>query len=175
MPIKLFSLPVLAVFFFASCGNNTTNGIEKETANKKTEKPAVGNYLSMKINGKEWKADNEIFGAFHPEGYNKAIMLSGSKGPKDKNEQAFNINLYNTNGPGVFTIHDKNADNSVIQIANLSEQNYLYGSMMGFNVKINITKASKTPTIIEATFEGELTGNANDKLIITDGKFYYHD
>jgi hypothetical protein len=157
-----------------SCNSSTTAKTEKSTIVKEEIKH-TSNSLSMKINGKEWKADAEIFGAFHPEGYNKAIIIAGSKGPKDKNEQAFNINLYNTNGPDVFTIKNGNTDNNVIQLANLSQQNYLYGSMMGFNVKINITKASKNPTIIEATFEGELTGNASDKLIITEGKFYYHE
>ncbi len=173
MSIKLFSF--LIILLLAACGSNTTTGDKKETAKLESKTSSIENHLSMKLNGTEWKADNEIFGAFHPEGYNKAIILSGSKGKKDKSEQAFTINLYNTNGPSVFAIQYKNADNSVIQIANLSEQNYLYGSMMGFNIKINITKASKNPTILEATFDGELTGNASDKLIITEGKFYYHE
>jgi len=38
-----------------------------------------------------------------------------------------------------------------------------------------VTAASENPTHIEATFEGELTGNAGDELKITEGKFQYHD
>ncbi|MGF2411454.1 MAG: hypothetical protein ACQUYJ_03965, partial [Ferruginibacter sp.] len=139
------------------------------------EKSIAVNYLSMKINGKEWKADSEIFGAFHPQGYSKAILIAGSKGANNKTEQSFNINLYNTNGPAVFEIENGNTDNNVVQLAGLSEEHFMYGSMMGFNMKINITQASKNPTIIEATFTGELMGNASDKLLITEGKFYYHE
>ena len=38
------------------------------------------NYLSMKINGVEWKADHGVFGAFHPQGYNKVIIIAGDAG-----------------------------------------------------------------------------------------------
>ncbi len=163
-----------SVILSVSCDNvDPAKPTLPETTAKQTSNR--DNYLAMKINGKEWKADNEIFGAFHPEGYNKAIMIAGSRGPKDKNEQAFNINLYDTNGAGIFTIKNGNTDYSVIQLANLSPQNYLYGSMMGFTVKINVYKATKNPTEIEATFEGVLTGNASDQLVVTEGKFYYHE
>jgi len=57
----------------------------------------------------------------------------------------------------------------------MSPANFMYGSMMGFNMKITVTAASENPTHIEATFEGELTGNAGDELKITEGKFQYHD
>jgi len=175
MSSKTFSPILLMLFFFASCSNSTTIGDKKEAAIENNTVSSSGNFLTMKINGKEWKADSEIFAAFHPEGYNNAILIAGSKGPKDKNEQAFNLNLYKTTGPGIFQFANGNAENSVIQLANLSEEHFMYGSMMGFTVKVNVTKASKNPTIVEATFEGELTGNASDKIVITEGKFYYHE
>ena len=166
----------VALSVLISCSNNSS-AIKKENPEIASDKESVvtTNYLTMKINGVEWKADNAIWGAFHPEGQNKAIMITGSKGPKNKDEQPFNINLYNTNGPGVFDIKDGNTDNNVVQLANMSEKNYMYGSMMGFSMKVTVTKASSNPTIIEATFEGELSGNASDKLKITEGKFYYHE
>jgi hypothetical protein len=155
-----------------SCSENKTK-IDPAAIFEKGKNNA--NYLSMQINGNEWKADNEVDGLFHPKGYNNAVMMSGTKGPKDKNEQAFNLTLYNINGPGVFEIKDGNKENSVVQLAGLSEQNYLYGSMLGFNIKVTVTKASSSPTEIEASFEGELMGNAGDKINITNGRFYFHE
>jgi hypothetical protein len=171
--MKLFSK--ISVFLLITITLNSCVSNNSNTPTSASAKENTTNYLIMKINGKEWKADSEIFGAFHPPGYDNAIIIAGSKRPKDKNEQAFNINLYKTNGTGVFQLQNGNKDGNVIQLAGLTEQNFMYGSMMGFNVKLTITKASKNPTIVEARFEGELTGNASDKLIITDGKFYYHE
>jgi len=173
---KILAFSILFTFALASCSNIPANTNENAGAKEKT--PAIAatqNHLSFKINGVEWQADSEIFGAFHPKGYNKAILISGSKGGNDKNEQDFSLILYNTAGPGVFDITNGNKDNNVIQLANMSPVNFMYGSMIGFNMKINVTAASENPTIIEATFEGELTGNAGDALKITDGKFQYHD
>ena len=165
----LFALLIL------SCSSKNEAGTADEPTAQASTASAKENHLSMKINGVEWKADNNIFGAFHPKGYNKVIMIAGSKGPKNKDEQPFNINIYNTDGPGVFQFKDGNPDLSVIQLANMSSENYLYGSMMGFSIKVNVTKASTNPDEIEATFEGEMNGNAGDVLKITEGKFYYHE
>lgn len=158
-----------------ACGSKPQQENSASTPATITEPSAGGNRLNMKINGVEWKADNEIFGAFHPKGYNKAIIIAGSKGPKNKDEQPFNINLYNVDGPGTYQIQTGNPDLNVAQLANLTPQNYLYGSMMGFNLKVVITKASTGPDEIEATFEGEMTGNAGDVLKITEGSFYFHE
>lgn len=173
---KILAFSIIFTFALASCSSNPAITNENAGANDKTPTTtAIQNHLSFKINGIEWQADSEIFGAFHPKGYNKAILISGSKGGNDKNEQAFSIILYNTSGPGVFDITNGNKDNNVIQLANMSPANFMYGSMMGFNIKINVTAASENPTHIEATFEGELTGNAGDELKITEGKFQYHE
>ncbi len=133
------------------------------------------NYLTMKINGKDWIADNEIFGAFHPKGYNNAIIIAGNKGKKDRDQQSFNLNLFNTNGPATFNIKDGNKDFNVVQFGALSAENYLCGSMMGFDMKVIVTKASSIPDIVEATFEGKMTCSSGEILNITNGKFYYHE
>ena len=172
---KLLLLASLLLLQILACGSKPQQENSAATPATITEPAPAGNRLSMKINGVEWKADNEIFGAFHPKGYNKAIIIAGSKGPKNKDEQPFNINLYNVNGPGTYQIQTRNPDLNVAQLANLSPQNYLYGSMMGFNLKVVITKASTGPDEIEATFEGEMTGNAGDVLKFTEGSFYYHE
>jgi hypothetical protein len=154
--------------------NDSAGNAEAKKGDGETTSGKAKNHLSMKIDGKPWEADADIVGDFHPKGYNKLIMIAGDKG-SGKNEQAFNINLYNTNGPGTFNIVNGNADLSVVQLANMSAEHYLYGSMMGFTMKVVVTKASNNPTVIEATFEGELGGNASDKIKITEGKFYYHE
>lgn len=85
------------------------------------------------------------------------------------------MNLYNTSGPGVFHIKDGNTDFNVVQLANLTVENALCGSMMGFDMKVTVTKASTIPDIIEATFEGQMTCGNGEILNITNGKFYYHE
>lgn len=166
--LKLYIYSLLISQLITSCNSSTASS-------PVNSKEITGNYLSMKINGVVWEADSEIFGAFHPKGYDNVIMMGGSFGPKNKDEQPFNINLYNTPGPGDYHIKDGNKDYSVAQLANLSTDNYLYGSVLGFDIKVKLIKASANPTVIEATFEGTLNGNASDVLKITDGKFRYID
>ena len=171
--MKSLNLYIITLFLTViSCSNS-----HKSTANNQNmEISSIGeNYLTMKINGVGWTADNDIFGAFHPKGYDKAIIIAGSKGKKDKNEQTFNINLYNTNGPGTFNFVNGNKDFNVAQLANLSADNYLCGSMLGFDMKVVVTKASTGPDIIEASFEGKMTCSSGEVLNITNGKFYYHE
>ena len=163
---------VLLVSTVFSCSNSSkstpsTPAPDSDANNK--------NYLTMKINGQDWIADNEIFAAFHPKGYNNAIIIAGNKGKKDKDQQSFNLNLFNTNGPATFNIKDGNKDFNVVQFGALSADNYLCGSMMGFDMKVIVTKASGTPDIVEATFEGKMTCSSGEILNITNGKFYYHE
>ena len=165
---------ILAVLLIVSCGNSGSQSKSATIAENITNTDTK-NYLSMKVNGAEWIADNEVFGAYHPKGYNNAVIISGSKGIKDKEEQTFNLNLYNTNGPSTFDIKDGNADLNVVQLGNLAAENYLCGSMMGFDMKVIVIKASKNPDIIEATFQGKLTCSSGEILNITEGKFYYKE
>ncbi len=175
------TMHLLAILLFAlistasMCGNDSGQSDEQTAAAATIGKPVTANYLSMKINGVEWKADNEIWGAFHPKGYNKVIIISGLKGKKGDNEQAFNINIYNTDGPGNFIFKDGNPDLSVAQMLNWSPEKFMYGNVMGFNMKVSVTKASAMPDEIEATFQGELNGNMGDVMKITEGKFYFHE
>ena len=82
----LFSSTILCLLLIA-CGNTVQQSDKVANTAIEAQKPDAENHLSMKINGVEWKADHNIFGAFHPKGYNKVLMIAGSKGPKDKNEQ----------------------------------------------------------------------------------------
>lgn len=137
--------------------------------------PAVtnGNHLSMRIDGELWQADHDVFGAFHPAGYERALVIAGARGPKDANEQAFNINLYAVNGIGTYTIRNGNNAGSAVQLANYTPDRFLFGSMMGFEFNVDVTSASSNPTVVEATFSGTLTGNDSSVLKISDGRFRY--
>jgi len=167
---KFIVLPAIFALFFA-CGTKNS----PDVAASASKNNGGSNYLSMKINGVEWKADHDISGAFHPKGYNKLIMIAGAKGPKSAGEQTFNINIYNTEGPGIFQFKDGNTDLSVAQLANLTPDKFLYGSMMGFDMKVVVKTATTKPDVVDATFEGTMTSNAGDVIKITEGKFYYHE
>lgn len=164
---------LLVATAFVSC-SNTTNDTNANSESKNIPFK-ISNFLSMKLDGKLWEADNGIFGAFHPKGYNKAVIIAGSKGPKNKDEVVFNINLYNIDEEGTYTIKTNDPNNSVAQIANMSKDEFLCGSMMGYDLTINLKKCSDNPTIIEASFEGEISCNTERKIKITEGKFYYQN
>ena len=172
---SLFSLSALSILIvmLAACGKNP--GATSAQPGAKAYGDAAGNHLSMKLNGADWIGDSSLFGAFHPPGYNKALLIGGSKGPKNKDEQVFSLNLFNIDGPGTYNIKTGNKEMSVVQMANLSPDNFMYGSLMGFDLKVTVTKATKDPTVIEATFEGALSGNASDTLKVTAGRFSYRE
>lgn len=135
--------------------------------------PQSATTLHMHIDGVEWIADNSLFGAVHPNGYDRAVMISGSKGPKDANEQAFNINLYGIDGPGTYFVKSGNANDHVAQISNLSPERYLAGGPMGFDLKVEVARMAATPALIEARFEGTLTASDGVTLSISKGEFRY--
>jgi len=167
----LFSI-VLSMVILAACGKSP----EAASSVARPGKPEAGkNQMSMKLSGAEWLSDHNLFGVVHPAGHNKAIMMAGSKGPKNKDEQPFNINLFNADGPGVYHIKTGNPELGVAQLLNVSQENFMYGSLMGFDLTVTVIQASKEPTVVEATFEGTLTGNAGDTLKVTEGKFSYRE
>jgi hypothetical protein len=165
----LFLLAVLAACSSPDSGNTKTTSPVAATAREDQ------NFLTMKVNGIEWKADHDITGIVHPKGYNNAILIAGKFGPVDKTEQTFNLNLYNASEPGVFDFVSGNKDLCEVQLANLSDEHYLYGNVLGFSFHTQIVKMQKSPAILEALFEGVLTGNTGDSVKITDGKFYFHE
>ena len=104
--------------------------------------PVSATVLRMRIDGVEWTADHNLFGVVHPPGYDRAVLMAGSHGPKDANEQAFNINLYGIEGPGRFRVRSGNTENHVAQISNLSPERYLAGGPMGFYLNVDILRLS---------------------------------
>lgn len=148
----------------------------------KTEKSNDKNMFTCKIDGKEWTADTDIFGSYHftnelgPE----LINIAGSKG-SGATQQAFNINLYNTDKEGDYTVNIPNGSTAkthqnVAQFANLTESNYLCGgSLQGSQLTVHITKVSKDPQIVEATFSGKMQCVEGNIIDVTEGKFSYHE
>jgi hypothetical protein len=176
-----FSLPFLAIVLWSvfSCSQSQ----------KSTDLPKAGttlshekNMLTMKIDGREWSADREIFGSYH---FNEAlgpglINIAGVKGDPP-NDQPFNINLYNTSGKGLYKVAiaqgaKTKMHENVCQLAQYTTTNYLCGGLMfGNQLSVNITKVSKNPQMVEATFSGTIQCVEGNTLTITDGKFYYHE
>ncbi len=139
---------------------------------------AQGNQLRMTIDGKSWQADREFFGAVHPPGMDRAVLMAASLGPKDKHEQAFNLNLFGVTGPGRYTASGntlslKGISSSQIQLANLSEQRYLVGGPFGYTVDVELLQASGGT--IEARFEGRMTASDGQELRVSDGYFFYRE
>lgn len=137
-----------------------------------------GNQLRLILDGKPWQADREFFGAFHPPGMDRAVLMAASLGPKDKHEQAFNLNLFGVSGPGRYvasgnTMSLKGVSSSAIQLANLSEQRYLIGGPFGYTVEVELLQAGNG--VIEAKFQGRMVSNEGSELSLTDGYFLYRE
>ncbi|MBK8622574.1 MAG: hypothetical protein IPN79_12645 [Saprospiraceae bacterium] len=176
-----FSLPLLAIVLWSvfSCSQSQKSTELKQAGTTLSNEK---NRLTMKIDGREWSADREIFGSYH---FNEAlgpglINIAGVKGDPP-NDQPFNINLYNTSGPGLYKVAiaqgaKTKIHENVCQLAQYTPTNYLCGGLMlGNQLSVNITKASKNPQIVEATFSGTIHCVEGNTLTITDGKFYYHE
>lgn len=137
-----------------------------------------GNQLRLSLDGTPWQADRAFFGAYHPPGMDRAVLMAASLGPKDKHEQAFNLNLFGVTGPGRYTASGntmslKGISSSQIQLANLSEQRYLIGGPLGYTVEVELLQAGSGT--IEARFSGRMTASDGAELRISDGYFFYRE
>ena len=134
--------------------------------------------LYLTLGGRRWQADREFFGAWHPPGYDRAVLMAGSFGPNDKNEQAFNLSLFGVAGPGRYTASGdtrslKGVSSSAIQLANFSPDHYLIGGPFGYAVEVELLQAG--PAIIEARFHGRMTASDGSELPLTDGYFLWRE
>lgn len=137
-----------------------------------------GNQLRLTLDGQPWLADREFFGAFHPPGMDRAVLMAASLGPKDRHEQAFNLNLFGVTGPGRYTASGntlslKGLASSQIQLANLSEQRYLVGGPFGYTVDVELLQAGSGT--IEARFQGRMTASDGQELRVSDGYFFFRE
>lgn len=137
--------------------------------------PASGPLLSMQIDGVSWRADREIWGAVHPFGLDRNVLMSGSFGPKDSKEQTFNLNLHAAAQPGRYRVQSSAPANGAVQLAGLSEQRYLAGNVLGYDVEVELLQLRTTPVLIEARFEGTLVASDGARLNLSDGHFRYSE
>lgn len=169
------ALGLIAAGAVSSCGGGSSSGApaqqEAGAASAGSAAPQPANQLSMRVDGVAWHADHDVFGAFHPPGYERALIVAGSLGPKDANEQAFNLNLYRIDGPGRYTVRSGNAEGHVAQLANYTPDRFLAGGPFGFDVQVDVIAAS--PERIELRFAGTLTANDGTRLTLSDGHFVY--
>ena len=127
------------------------------------------NYLTMKVNGQEWKADAKIAGSLGVLRDGEFVIGGELIGQNDD----MTIVFENVTGPGTYRTDDaysiaqfwQNADGADIK---------LYQSQQDGKFTLNITRADRTSA--EGTFSGTLDiviGGTQGSVIITDGKFKY--
>ncbi len=177
MRARLFLAMPLSALVLAACGNTAPPTSTAAPAGAASPAPAavVPNQLSMRIDGAEWRADHDLFGAVHPAGYDRALLMAGARGRKDATEQTMNINLFGIDGPGHYAIASGHPAGSVAQLANYTPERFLAGSMMGYDLVIDVVVAQADPTHIEAMFSGTLTGNDGVVMTIEEGRFVYRE
>lgn len=133
------------------------------------------NFLRMRVDGVPWEADHDVFGAVHPNGYDKAVLVAGSLGPKDGSEQAFNLNLFGIDTAGTYPVKTGNPQGHVAQLANLTPERFLSGGPMGFDMTVEIVEMRAAPTRLMVRFAGSLMGNDSHSVSITNGEFSYSE
>lgn len=169
---------LLAIGLSGGCNQNPDGG--SATENRATAAPSspgrpFTNQLEMRINGSPWRADREIHVSIDPVGMEGAVVIGGSFGPKDKNEQVFSLILQRVEAPGQVRIHSGDLGSGVVQIANLSPERYLIGSILGFDLAVTVETFSNEPVVVDLRFKGQLVDNNGNSVDITDGRLSYRE
>jgi hypothetical protein len=167
---------VLAIAALSACGQRAgPAGVQSGSDGDPTiaAGESAGNILRMTIDDREWVADQALFGAVHPPGYDRAILMAGSFGPKDRDEQAFTINLYGIDAPGIVHVVSGSSGANVAQLSNPAPGLYLAGGVLGHDMQVDVLAFDRDPVRIEARFQGTLTANDDTRLHIRDGFFSY--
>lgn len=177
-PIVPAILGLLAVAGLSSCSDSGTpsgSTSSAATTTATTAPVAVSDkaVLRMQIDGKPWAADQAIEAMVHPPGFDRAVLINGSLGPKDANEQAFSIMLLGVDEPGPHHLTSSKPERGVIQVSNLSASRYLAGNVLGYDVTVELVRYSAQPLLVEARFSGSLTASDSSTLAIRDGYFRY--
>jgi hypothetical protein len=175
MKARLFTSAVSAAPFLllAACGPATPPATPaSDAAGSPAAAPAVdaaANLVRMRVDGVEWSADRDIFCTLAPPALGDVLIVSGSRGPKDADEQAFNLNLTGVAGPGTIHLAGGGSTTHAIQLANLDAQRYLNGGAMGFDVTVEVVSLARDPARVELRFAGTLNSSAGTPLRIEDG------
>ncbi len=130
--------------------------------------------LRMRIDDVEWIAVHDLFGAVNPTGHDRAVIIAGSRGGRNANEQAFNLTLLGADAPGRYRATSTRPASGAAQISNLDAQRFLAGNLFGYDIEVDLLRRSTNPEVIEARFSGSLTANDGAKIAISDG-YFFHD
>ena len=173
------ALAANALAMLAACGRQPAPATTLPAAPSATAAaqaaPAHANAISLRVDGREWQADRAIEAMLQPPGFDRMLMVSGSFGPKDRNEQTFNLNLAGVEAPGRYAIKGGNVVGSAIQLANLDPARFLIGGALGSEVVVEVTALQRAPVIVEGRFSGTMTANDGTALRIEDGRFSYRE
>lgn len=174
MKARLFTSAVSSAPFLllAACGPATPPAAPASEAGGPAPAAAAedaANLIRMRVDGVEWSADRDIFCTVAPPALGDVLIVSGSRGPKDANEQAFNLNLSGVAGPGTVKLTGGGSTTHVIQLANLDAQRFLNGGAMGFDVTVEVVSLARDPARVELRFAGTLQSSAGEPLRIEDG------
>lgn len=173
------ALAAIALATLVACGRQPAPAATPAAASSTTAAvqatPAHTNAISLRIDGREWRADRAIEAMVHPPGFDRMLMVSGSFGPKDRDEQTFNLNLAGVEAPGRYAIKGGSVAGSAIQLANLGAERYLIGGALGADVVVEVTALRRAPVVVEGTFSGTMTANDGKALRVEDGRFSYRE
>lgn len=157
----------------AACSRQTAPAAATTTAATSSEAAArEPNRLELRLDGRPWHADRAIEAIVGAAGFDGMLMLSGSFGPKDRDEQTFNLNLTGVRGPGTYHVRGSGVVDAV-QLANLSAERYLVGGALGADVDVVVRTLQRDPLRVEATFSGTLVASDGQRLRLEDGHFSY--
>jgi hypothetical protein len=161
------------------CENSVQNGGEQKSApSVLSETAAIAtqkNQLSMKIDGAEWRFENELMGGINPISDKPEMLISGSRGPNDASEQTFTVIIHGANQPGSYRVKSGDMSQSNFQISGLSESEFLAGNMMPFDLTVTVSEVAANPMRMRATFQGSIQTNTGRTLEISDGVFHYQE
>jgi hypothetical protein len=177
LPLPRF-LPLSVLLSLAGCGQAPSSAAPSAPEENTTAIASSGDpgRLRMHVDGVEWSADREFFGAVHPPGMDRAVLIAGSLGPKDENEQTFNLSLFGVDGPGRYVVERGDGSGSVMQLANLTPERYLIGGLMfDYRFEVELLEMQVDPVVIVARFSGELQSNDDQRVTISDGEFVYRE
>lgn len=136
---------------------------------------AESNQLSMRIDGVPWQFDQDLLGGINPISEKPELIISGSRGPNDASEQTFTLIIRGADKPGSYRVLSGDPSGSTVQISGLSEQEFLAGNMMPFDLRVEVTELSEAPNRMVARFEGSLQSNTGRTLQISQGHFSFQE
>jgi hypothetical protein len=169
-------LAMLSLLTLVGCEpqNNSAAGAEPESAGRPVAQ-AQPNQLHMLIDGEQWRFENELMGGINPISDQPEMLISGSRGANDASEQTFTVIIRGANVPGTYRVKSGDSSQSAFQISGLSEQEFLAGNMMPFDLTVIVSEVGAKPMRMSARFAGSIETNTGRTLQISKGVFHYQE